>query len=79
MLTACQTRGYGKQTHLLLGELFEAVDPAVSDAVAELLFLSVQDVLRKERVLGRVERLPDDELLDRLALELLRHFVLEEG
>jgi hypothetical protein len=33
---------------LLVGEGLEAVDPAVADAVAELLFLPVQDVLLSE-------------------------------
>lgn len=32
--------------YMLRSVSFEAVDPAVADSVAELLFLSVQDVLR---------------------------------
>jgi hypothetical protein len=33
---------------LLVSESLEAVDPAVADAIAELLFLPVQDVLLSE-------------------------------
>jgi len=42
----------------------ELVYPVVSDPVAELLLLPVQDVLRQVLVLRRVERLSHDVLLD---------------
>lgn len=51
-------------THLLFRLPSELVYPVVADTVAELLLLAVEDVLRQVRVLGGVERLAHDVLLD---------------
>ena len=40
------------------------IDPAIAHTIAELFLLAVEDVPRQVRVLGGVERLPHDELLD---------------
>ena len=50
-------------THLLFRLPSELVYPVVAHAVAELLFLAVQDVLRAVRVFGGVERLAHDVFL----------------
>lgn len=51
-------------THLLFRLPSELVYPVVADAVAKLLLLSVEDVLREVRVLGGVEGLAHNVLLD---------------
>jgi hypothetical protein len=62
----------------LLSEGLEAVDPAVAHPIAELLLLPVQDLGGQERVLLVIERLPDDVLLDKLAVIQLHHLLLNE-
>lgn len=63
----------------LLGLVLEAVDPAVADAVGELLLLSPQDVVGEvglgARLAGGVEGLAHDVLLD-AALVLLDQLLL---
>lgn len=59
--------------HLLFSEGFETIDPVVANAVTELFFLPVENMLGQVRVLVVVERLPHDPLLD-AAQVLVVHF-----
>mmetsp|Transcript_2471 Transcript_2471/g.9074 ORF Transcript_2471/g.9074 Transcript_2471/m.9074 type:complete len:692 (+) Transcript_2471:109-2184(+) len=49
--------------YLVLSVLLEAIDPVVPDAVAELLLLAPEHLLRQVRVLRRVESLAQEVLL----------------
>mmetsp|Transcript_22956 Transcript_22956/g.58660 ORF Transcript_22956/g.58660 Transcript_22956/m.58660 type:complete len:622 (+) Transcript_22956:436-2301(+) len=61
--------------HHALGVRLEPVDPVVAHAVRELLLLPPQHVGGQVGVLGRVERLAQDVLLDAAAL-LVNHLLL---
>lgn len=62
-------------SHVIFNVFFETVNPTVSDTILELLFLSPQDFLGKERVFRHVKSFTQNLLLDDILFVEVCHLV----